>query len=64
MPFCCYTVQRDNGRLSVNFVGCDFGQIKKCIRQYTDKSGSSLEFLTGTEINRDTRHDGVNLDGL
>lgn len=40
------------------------GQIKKYTRLYTDKSGSSLAFLMGTETNRDTRHDGVNHDGL
>lgn len=59
--FCCYRVQRDNGSLNVNFVGCGIDQIKKYTRPCTDDSGSSLEFLTETEINRDTRRD-VNLD--
>lgn len=40
------------------------GQIKKYTKLYKDENGSSLEFLMGAEINRDIKHDGVNLDGL
>lgn len=40
------------------------GQIRKYTKVYRDERGLSLEILMGNEINRDMRHDGVNVDSL